>query len=137
MQKPSSKTSYSGLLQLVQYFKPYKRDTILALVALAVTALMILFFGKAIKYLINFGFVQQSTFFLNISLLVVMGAVLIMAVAGYYRSSLINSVAERIIADLRKKSYDHIIRVSAEFLKLQKPAMWLRALLSIPLFYMI
>jgi ABC-type multidrug transport system fused ATPase/permease subunit len=38
-----------------------------------------------------------------------------MAVAGYYRSSLINAVAEKVIADLRKKVYDHIIRVSAEF----------------------
>jgi len=120
MQKKPTKTSYSNLKYLGQYFKPYKKDVALALLALVVTALMILFFGKAIKYLINFGFVQQSTFFLNISLLIVAAAVLIMAVAGYYRSSLINSVAEKIIADLRKKSYDHIIRISAEFFETSK-----------------
>lgn len=119
-QAKSEKKSYNNLLRLLPFFKPYKLDVILALLSLAVTALMILFFGKAIKYLIDFGFVQQNAFFLNISLLVFVMAVLIMAVAGYYRSSLTNSVAEKVIADLRKKSYSHIIGVSAEFFETSK-----------------
>ena len=118
-QKPEKK-SYENLLGLLPFFKPYKLYVVFALVSLAVTALMILFFGKAIKYLIDFGFVQQNAFFLNISLAIFVAAVLIMAVAGYYRSSLTNGVAERVIADLRKKSYDHVIRVSAEFFETSK-----------------
>ena len=120
LQQKSEKKSYTDLLHLLPFFKPYKLDAIFALLALAVTALMILFFGKAIKYLIDFGFVQQNAFFLNISLLVFVVAVVIMAIAGYYRSSLTNSVAEKVIADLRKKSYSHIIRVSAEFFETSK-----------------
>ncbi len=116
----SQKKSYNNLLSLIPFFKPYKFDVVVALLALAVTALMILFFGKAIKYLIDFGFVQQNAFFLNLSLLIFVAAVLVMAVAGYYRASLTNSVAERVIADLRKKSYDHVIRVSAEFFETSK-----------------
>jgi hypothetical protein len=64
--KKSEKKSYSGLMRLLPFFKPYKADVACALLALAVTALMILFFGKAIRYLIDFGFVQQNVFFLNI-----------------------------------------------------------------------
>ncbi len=81
---------------------------------------MVLFFGKAIKYMIDFGFTQKSQNFLNLSLLSFVSAVIIMAVAGYYRSSLINAVAEKVIADLRKKVYAHIIRVSAEFFEITR-----------------
>ncbi|MBF0398020.1 MAG: hypothetical protein HQK78_14665, partial [Desulfobacterales bacterium] len=51
----------------------------------------------------------------SFSLIVFIVGVLIMAVAGYYRSSLLNAVCERVIADLRKKVYSHIIKVSSEF----------------------
>jgi ATP-binding cassette subfamily B protein len=81
---------------------------------------MVLFFGKAIKYLIDFGFSQKNPLFLNLILLAFVAAVLVMAMAGYYRSLIINSVAEKVISDLRKKVYDHIIRVSAEFFELTK-----------------
>jgi ATP-binding cassette subfamily B protein len=81
---------------------------------------MVLFFGKAIKYLIDFGFVQKSGHFLNFALLALGLAVVVMAVAGYYRSSIINATAEKVVSDLRKKVFDHIIRVSAEFFEITK-----------------
>ena len=114
------KTNLRNLLALIPFFKPYKSKVLLALLALFVTALMVLFFGKAIKYMIDFGFTQKSQNFLNLSLLFFVSAVIIMAVAGYYRSSLINAVAEKVIADLRKKVYTHIIRVSAEFFEITR-----------------
>lgn len=110
----------NNLFALIPFFKPYKKDVLLALLALLVTAFMVLFFGKAIKYLIDFGFSQKNPLFLNLILLAFVAAVLVMAMAGYYRSLIINSVAEKVISDLRKKVYDHIIRVSAEFFELTK-----------------
>lgn len=111
---------FNNLLALIPFFKPYKREVFFALIALLVTSLMVLFFGKAIKYMIDFGFAQQNQLYLNLSLAAFGAAVIIMAVAGYYRSSLINAVAEKAIADLRKKVYHHIIRVSAEFFEMTK-----------------
>ncbi len=109
-----------GLLGLLPFFKPYKKEVFFALLSLLVTALMVLFFGKAIKYLIDFGFVEKNHNSLNLGFLVFIAAVLIMAIAGYYRSSLINQVSEKVIANLRKKIYEHIIKVSAEFFELTK-----------------
>ena len=108
------------LSALIPYFKPYKREVFFALLALLITALMVLFFGKAIKYLIDFGFAQRDQFSLNLILVIFVLAVAIMSVAGYYRSYLINSASEKVIADLRKKIYDHVIRVSAEFFEITK-----------------
>lgn len=119
-QPEKKRIDLNNLFALIPFFKPYKKDVSLALLALLVTAFMVLFFGKAIKYLIDFGFSQKNPLFLNLILLAFVAAVLVMAMAGYYRSLIINSVAEKVISDLRKKVYDHIIRVSAEFFELTK-----------------
>ena len=120
-QNSSKKTrNIRQLSALIPYFKPYKREVVFALLALLITALMVLFFGKAIKYLIDFGFAQRDQFSLNLILIIFVLAVAIMSVAGYYRSYLINSASEKVIADLRKKIYDHVIRVSAEFFEITK-----------------
>ena len=94
-------------LELIPYFKPYKKDVILALVALLVTAMMVLLFGKGIKYLIDFGFVPRDNIALTLVLILFIVAIGIMSIAGYYRSYLINSASEKVIADLRKKIYNH------------------------------
>lgn len=118
MSKKPSK--YKSLLSLIPLFAPYKREVFFAFFSLLITAFMVLFFGKAIKYLIDYGFAANDKAFLNVGFLVFIGAVFVMAVAGFYRSSLINAVAEKVIADLRKRVYNHIIRVSAEFFEITK-----------------
>jgi ATP-binding cassette, subfamily B, bacterial len=120
-QNPQKKSlNLKNLSALIPFFKPHKREIILALLALLTTAATVLFFGKVIKYLIDFGFAQKSQQFFNGILFTFIAAVIIMAVAGFYRSSLVNAVAEKVIASLRKKVYDHIIRVSAEFFEITK-----------------
>ncbi len=114
------KFSSKNLLALLPFFKPYKREIFFALLALFITAATVLFFGKVIKYLIDFGFSQNNQNFFNLILFAFIVVAIIMAVAGFYRSSLINAVAEKVIADLRKKVYNHIIRVSAEFFEITK-----------------
>jgi len=115
-----TKINFSNLLALTPFFRPYLREIIFALVALILTSLTILFFGEIIKYLIDYGFVQKNEQFLNFTLLTFCGVTLIMAFAGYYRSSLINSVTEKAISDLRKKAYNHVITISAEFFEVFK-----------------
>ncbi|MFM7558278.1 MAG: ABC transporter transmembrane domain-containing protein [Alphaproteobacteria bacterium] len=107
-------------LELIPYFKPYKKEVAFALLALLVTALMVLLFGKGIKYLIDFGFAVQDNIALTLVLVLFIIAIGVMSVAGYYRSYLINSASERVIADLRKKIYNHILHVSAEFFEITK-----------------
>lgn len=116
----SSSKKSNQMLLLLPFLKPYKKEVYLALLALGITSLTILFFGKAVKYIIDVGFVERNQILLNFILLAFVIAVIIMAVAGYYRSYLINSASEKMIADIRKKVYDHLIRVSAEFFESNK-----------------
>ncbi len=105
---------------LFPFFRPYKKEIFFAFLALLVTAFTILFFGRAIKYLIDFGFVKQDKTLLNFVLLGFVAATIIMAIAGYFRSFLVNSVANKIIADLRKKTFAHLINLSPQFFENNK-----------------
>ncbi len=118
--KATSLKKPNQMILLLPFLKPYKKEVYLALLALGVTSLTILFFGKAVKYIIDIGFVERNQILLNFILLAFVIAIIIMAVAGYYRSYLINSASEKMIADIRKKVYDHLIRVSAEFFESNK-----------------
>ncbi len=111
---------FNSLLALIPYFKPYRREVFFALLALLITAITVLFFGKTLKYLIDLGLAKKDHLSLNLVLFVFIAAVILMATAGYYRSYLINSAAEKVISDLRKKIYNHIISVSAEYFEITK-----------------
>jgi ATP-binding cassette subfamily B protein len=103
-----------SMLYLLQYFLPYKKKVVLAILALSVTAFMVLFFGKALKYLIDYGFNHNDPH-LNSMIIIFVLAVFVLAVAGYYRSFLINSIAENIVNDIKQKLYAHILTFSPDF----------------------
>lgn len=117
----NSQNKKSGnFAELLPYLKPYKFSIFLAFVSLFITALMVLLFGKIIKHLIDFGFAQKDFTEIHLTLSLFVFAVIIMAIAGYFRSSLVNSVAEKVICDLRKKTYRHVIKISPEFFEINK-----------------
>ena len=109
-----SKNKAFGLWSLLPYFLPYKKKVFLASLALFITSIMILFFGKAVKYLIDYGFDKLNPH-LNSMIIIVILAVLVLAIAGYYRSFLINSVAENVVNDIKQKLYSHILTFSPDF----------------------
>jgi ATP-binding cassette subfamily B protein len=104
----------TNLLSLAPYFKPYKKELYYAFFALAINAVLILLFGKGIKYLVDLG-LNVSNPHLNVIMLFFIIAIVSLAVSGYYRSLLINSVAEKIINDIKQKIYSHIINFPPNF----------------------
>ena len=111
----SNKAPINKLSDLLIYLKPYRLEILFVVITLFITSGIILFLGKIVKYLIDFGFSSQSTNHLDLILVGLMVAIIILAVAGYFRSFFVNSVGEKVITDLRKDIYAHIIRVSVEF----------------------
>ena len=109
-----SKNKDFGLWSLLPYFLPYKKKASLAFLSLFITSVIILFFGKAIKYLIDYGF-DKTNPHLNLMIIIVVLTVFVLSIAGYYRSFLINSVAESIINDIKQKLYSHILTFSPDF----------------------
>lgn len=116
----SNKKKISNLRSLFPYLKPYKTEVFFVILTLIITSIIILFLGRIVKYLIDLGFGTNGYYYLNMILAGLAGLVILLAVTGYFRSFLVNSVGEKVIADLRRDIYSHIIKVSPEFFEITK-----------------
>ncbi len=114
------KAKIHHLLSLLPYLKPYRLEMVFVFITLIATSAIILFLGKIVKYLIDLGFSSQNIHYLNAILIGLVLAIIVLAITGYFRSFLVNSVGEKVITDLRKNIYSHIIRVSSEFFEIAK-----------------
>jgi ATP-binding cassette subfamily B protein len=98
-----------------QFVAPYRWQTVGALVALIVTAGITLSIGQGIKMLVDQGFVTRSPHLLNQSIALFMLLVLGLAVGTFTRFYLVSWIGERVVADLRKKVFDHLINLHPGF----------------------
>ena len=106
--------------ELWPFFKPYKKDILIAIIALIATAIIILAFGKFAKNIIDYGLAQRNIASLFLYLAIMIISVIILAIAGYYRSLLVNNLSEKAIANLKKAAYDKIINYSGPLNEHQK-----------------
>ncbi len=108
---------------LLPLLSPYKGRLAGGILAMAVSSLMMLALGWGLKNIVDNGFASpESRHFLNHALLVLLGVIVIMALASYIRLKLVNEVAERVIADLRKKIFSHFLSLDAAYFEQNKTA---------------
>lgn len=103
------------LLFLFAFLRPYKARIAVALAALAVGAATVLVIGQGLKYVIDSGFSVGSAGTLNVALLALFGMIALLGGATYLRFYNIFWVTERLTADLRKRLFDHILKLSPSF----------------------
>lgn len=107
--------SLSVLLQLWQFMRPYKKTLAGAGAALVFTAGITLSMGQGVRLLIDDGFVAQSSAALSQAVLVIIGLALLMAMGTYTRFYLVSWLGERVVADLRKAVFDHIVTLHPSY----------------------
>ena len=100
--------------------KNYTLHLAATLFAICVSAGTVLVFGWGLKNLVDRGFSDQSGHYLNQALLVLLGIILLLAATSYTRFYLVYWVAERLIADLRKRIYRHILDLDPTFFETHK-----------------
>nr|WP_226999926.1 ABC transporter transmembrane domain-containing protein [Microbulbifer aggregans] len=103
------------MAQLWQFIRPYKMVLFAAGVALVFTAGITLSIGQGIRILVDRGFMAGSSAALANAVLVLMALALLMAVGTYARHFLVSWLGERVVADLRKAVFDHIVTLHPSF----------------------
>jgi ATP-binding cassette, subfamily B, bacterial len=103
------------LRHLVRFLAPYKAAMIGALGALIVAAGTVLALGIGLRRLVDDGFKAGDSALLDQSLVIMLGVIALMAVASYGRFYLVSWIGERVVADIRRAVYDHIITLSPAF----------------------
>ncbi|MFD2262295.1 ABC transporter transmembrane domain-containing protein [Lacibacterium aquatile] len=97
------------------YLKPHKLKLVGATVALLIAAGSVLALGGGLRTLVDHGFVAGDAALLDKAVLVLMGAVIVMALATYSRFSLVSWLGERVVADLRRDVFARVVSLDAGF----------------------
>jgi ATP-binding cassette subfamily B protein len=100
---------------LVHYARPYRRQILAAAGALLVAAACFIVVGQGLKRVIDEGFVQANPAALNQALLALLAVVVAMAGATYTRFFFVSWLGERMIADIRRDAFDHMLKLSPGF----------------------
>ncbi len=97
------------------YVRPYKLQLVGAALSLTVAAGAVLALGSGLRKLVDDGFRQGNAALLDTAVLLLLGVVVVMAVATYARYFLVTWLGERVVADLRRDVFDHVIKLSPGF----------------------
>lgn len=114
------KGNIKSLRPLFSYLKPYRLGLTGVIVALLVTSCSMLSIGKGLGFLIDSGLSQGNSTLLNQALFILLGIAALLAMGTYARYYLITYVGERVVADIRRDLYGHIIYLSPEFFESNK-----------------
>jgi ATP-binding cassette subfamily B protein len=103
------------LLALAPYVARYRGRAFLALVALTTAAITTLIVPVAVRRMIDFGFSPEGIAMINSYFSVMIAVVAVLAGASAARFYLVMTIGERIVADLRRDVFAHLISLSPSF----------------------
>ncbi|WP_316190579.1 ABC transporter transmembrane domain-containing protein [Bradyrhizobium sp. SZCCHNS2096] len=112
---PGRRSKLRPLLALSPYIVRYRGRAILALIALTVAALTTLLVPVAVRRMIDFGFTPRGISLINDYFSVMIAVVAVLALASASRYYLVMTIGERIVADLRRDVFAHLMSLSPAF----------------------
>ena len=107
--RPGSR-DYSQFMRLAGFLSPYRLRIACAIGALLVAAACVLALGQGLRYVIDAGFTAASPQVLDRALGATIGLAFVLSLATYARFFLMLSTGERVIADIRRAVFDHLLR---------------------------
>src|SRR4051812_44035781 len=103
------------LLALAPYVARYRGRALLAFVSLTVAAITTLVVPIAVRRMIDFGFSPEGIALINSYFSVMIAVVAVLAAASASRYYLVMTIGERIVADLRRDVFAHLVSLSPAF----------------------
>lgn len=113
--EPPPKGDIAQLRRLLRFLLPYRTRVAVALAALLVASGSVLALGQGLRFVIDSGFGSGNPAMLNMALAGVIAIAVVLAGATYARFYLMMSTGERVIADLRRAVFAHVLTLSPAF----------------------
>ena len=111
---------FSGLNLLGPYLRPYRGRVALALLSLLVAAGTVLAFGACLRALIDRGFAQGRPDVLNYALASLLVVAVVLAIASGARFYLVSWLGERVVGDLRRDLFAHVVRLGPAWFEIKR-----------------
>jgi len=99
------------------YLRPYLAAVLGAGVALIVAASTVLALGQGLRFMVDRGFGDGV---LDLALGVLLGVVVVLAMATYARFYIVSWIGERVVADIRQAVFDHVLKLSPGFFEITR-----------------
>jgi len=112
--------NFKALGRLGRYLRPYRLQVGCTLIALVLAAGAVLAFGAGFRYLIDGALSGGQATALDHALKAALIVVLILALATFARAYLVTWLGERLVADLRKDVYGHVVKLSPSFFEVTR-----------------
>ena len=103
------------LRQLTNFLAPYKGMVFGAFLALTFASLATLAVPPAIRRMIDQGFSTENAEYIDTYFLALLLVTLVLGIATAMRFYLVTWIGERVVADIRKAVYEHILEMSPSF----------------------
>ncbi|GAA0846043.1 hydrophobic compound transporter HcuC [Marinobacter szutsaonensis] len=116
IRRPTINTRHRKALKLVyEFISPYRRAVAGALVALVITAGITLSLGQGLRILVDQGLATESPANLARAIGLFFVLVLGLAFGSFARFYLVSWIGERVVADIRKRVFNHLIDLHPGF----------------------
>ena len=102
------------------YLRPYRGRAVLALLSLLVAAGTVLAFGACLRALIDRGFAQGRPDVLNYALASLIAVAVVLAIASGARFYLVSWLGERVVGDLRRDLFAHVVRLGPAWFEIKR-----------------
>jgi len=96
-------------LRLARFVAPYRLKIAVALCALVVAAGCVLALGQGLRHVVDNGFGSANPQLLDGALAAMIGVAALLSTATFVRFYLMMTIGERVVTDLRRKVFDHIL----------------------------
>ncbi|MGH6720174.1 MAG: ABC transporter transmembrane domain-containing protein [Alphaproteobacteria bacterium] len=120
VERASPAASVVRLRPLFAYLRPYRGQVAGAIVALVVSAATVLAIGIGLRALVDEGFRAGDPAFLDHALIGLFGITVVLALASYARFYLVSWIGERVVANLRRAVYDHVLALDVAWFETVK-----------------
>ncbi|WP_341895707.1 ABC transporter transmembrane domain-containing protein [Ferrovibrio terrae] len=105
----------SALKPVFRFVAPYRWMAVGAAIALIVTSGAMLMIGQAIRRVIDVGFGHGNGAYLDLYFGALFGVVVILAAGTFARFYCVTWLGERVVADIRRAVYAHVLKLSPTF----------------------
>jgi ATP-binding cassette, subfamily B, bacterial len=109
------------LSTLLRYLARYKVMVAWALIAMVIAAASPLAIFRVLQYVIDQGLVAENAARINFLFGVMMGVIVVMAIATAVRYRFVTLLGERVVADIRKEVHANLIELNPSFFEDNRP----------------
>jgi len=107
-------------MKITRFLWPYRWRIAVALVALLVAVACVLALGRGLQHVVDRGFGSGDPRLLDQALAAMIGVVAVYAAATWVRFYFMMSVGERVVTDLRRAVFDHILALEPAFFESER-----------------